>query len=36
MAPAKLPGPASPASVAGSPANNRPHRLRGSREYIQS
>ena len=30
-----IPGPAGPAGAAGSPANNRPHGLRGSREYIQ-
>ena len=38
MASAKLPeipGPAGPAGTAGSPANNRPHGLRGPREYPQ-
>ena len=28
-----IPGPAGPAGAAGSPANNRPHGLRGPREY---
>ena len=38
MASAKLPGipgPAGPAGAAGSPGNNRPHGLRGPREYPQ-
>ena len=30
-----IPGPAGPAGAAGSPANNRPHGLRGPREYPQ-
>ena len=30
-----IPGPAGPAGAAGSPANNRPHGLRDSPEYIQ-
>ena len=30
-----IPGPAGPVGAAGSPANNRPHGLRGPREYPQ-
>ena len=30
-----IPGPAGPAGAAGSPGNNRPHGLRGPREYPQ-
>ena len=38
MASAKLPGipgPAGPAGAAGSPGNNRPHGIKGPREYTQ-
>ena len=30
-----IPGPAGPAGAAGSPGNNRPHGIRGPREYPQ-
>ena len=30
-----IPGPAGPAGAAGSPGNNRPHGIKGPREYTQ-